>query len=112
MIVRGSALDKAIETFVRYLESGSRKPAYWTKDKETRESSTPVELIYLRGIANHYGFSKSKILNMPLLEAKYYYAGWLEHERAIEFGTEKDTEVERRKAAMKADLEAQGVVCG
>lgn len=105
VLVRGVNLQAAINTFGRYLDAGLEDPKYWKKPAELKESSTPVELLYLRGISNHYHcYSESNIFNMPFLKAKFLFVGWLENEGAVEFGSRHDDEIEKRKVEMLAEL--------
>lgn len=85
----------SIEMFQDYIwDSMFFKPPISTRnDKLSRLSSCPTMLPMMRALQNHWGFSHSEVLNMPLKKAKMLHAGWLEHEGALSFTTQADKDV-------------------
>lgn len=107
LFVRGTHFDNAVVTFVNYLKYHQRRVSYWVKDKATRESSTPPELLYFRALRHHWGCSQTEVLKLGLLESHFMYLGWLEHEGAIQFSDEKENaKIDEINAAILKEQEA------
>jgi hypothetical protein len=70
-----------------------KPPIVKKNDQLYRQSSCPDLLPMIRSLMNHYGYSETEVLNMPLKKAKMQHAGWLEHEGALEFSTKGDEDV-------------------
>lgn len=70
------------------------KPPIATRNmKLSRASTCPAFLPMKRTLMSHWNYSEAEALNMSLKQAKMEHAAWLEHEGALSFKTQADTDI-------------------
>lgn len=76
-------LETHAEAFAEYLKQGIQKPKNIWKDSAAELTYAPNVGITVRDLMNHYGYSRSEVLNMPMRQAVFERYLILERDKTI-----------------------------
>lgn len=82
-MLQKNLLKKNASAFAEYVQSSLRKPHGIWKDSKAELTYAPSLMILIRDLANHYGYSRSEIMNMPMRQAVFERFAVLERDKTI-----------------------------